>query len=53
MRSANNGFRGGLFKNNKLKKKKKAALRLCVSLCLKKPGDFTMSEGHGYPLVDF
>ncbi len=24
---------------------------LCVSLGLKKPGDFTVSEGHGYPLV--
>ncbi len=23
----------------------------CVSLGLKKPGDFTVSEGHGYPLV--
>jgi hypothetical protein len=25
---------------------------VCVSLGLKKPGDFTVSEGHGYPLVD-
>ncbi len=24
---------------------------MCFSLGLKKPGDFTMSEGHGYPLV--
>ncbi len=24
---------------------------MCVSLCLKKPGDFTVSEGHGYPLM--
>jgi hypothetical protein len=35
MRLASNGFRGGLFKNNKLKfikKKNKAALRFCVSL---------------------
>ncbi len=24
---------------------------VCVSLGLKKPGDFTVSEGHGYPLV--
>jgi len=33
MRLASNGFHGGLFKNNKLKKKeKKAALRPCVSL---------------------
>jgi hypothetical protein len=24
---------------------------LCVSLGLKKPGDFTVSEGHGHPLV--
>jgi hypothetical protein len=23
----------------------------CVSLGLKKPGDFTVSEGHRYPLV--
>jgi hypothetical protein len=29
---ANNIFHGELFKNNKLKKKKKIALRLCVSL---------------------
>jgi hypothetical protein len=25
---------------------------LCVSLGLKKPGDFTVSEGHGHPLVE-
>ncbi len=25
---------------------------LCVPLGLKKPGDFTVSEGHGHPLVD-
>jgi hypothetical protein len=24
---------------------------VCVSLGLKKPGDFTVSEGHRYPLV--
>ncbi len=24
---------------------------MCVSPGLKKPGDFTVSEGHGYPLV--
>jgi hypothetical protein len=24
---------------------------LCVSLGLKKPGDFTVSEGHEHPLV--
>jgi hypothetical protein len=24
---------------------------VCVSLGLKKPRDFTVSEGHGYPLV--
>jgi hypothetical protein len=24
---------------------------MCVSLGLKKPRDFTVSEGHGYPLV--
>ncbi len=24
---------------------------MCLSLGLKKPGDFTVSEGHGYPLV--
>jgi hypothetical protein len=33
MRSTSNRFHGGLFKNNKLKKKKKKlALRLCVFL---------------------
>jgi hypothetical protein len=33
MRSASNGFHGGLFKNNKFKFfKKKTALCLCVSL---------------------
>ncbi len=26
---------------------------MCVSLGLKKPGDFTMSEGHGYPIVQY
>jgi hypothetical protein len=54
MRSASNRFHGGLFKNNKLKKKKKKLLCafVCLSLGLKKPGDFTMSEGHGYPLVE-
>jgi hypothetical protein len=24
---------------------------LCVPLGLKKPGDFTVSEGHGHPLI--
>ncbi len=24
---------------------------MCVSLGLKKPGDFIVSEGHGHPLV--
>ncbi len=52
MRSTSNGFHGGLFKNNKFKKKKKKCFApLCVSLCLKKPGDFTVSKGHGYPLM--
>jgi hypothetical protein len=45
-------FHGGLFKNNKLKLKKKLLCAfVCLSLGLKKSGDFTMSEGHGYPLV--
>jgi hypothetical protein len=26
---------------------------VCISLGLKKPGDFTVSEGHGLPLVNF
>ncbi len=53
MRSVSNGFRGGLFKNNKLKNKNKKLLCafVCLSLGLKKLGDFTMSEGHGYPLM--
>jgi hypothetical protein len=46
-------FHGGVFKNNKFKKKKKkTALHLSVSLSwFKETGDFTMSKGHGYPLV--
>jgi len=46
-------FHGGLFKNSKFLKLKKKLLCafLCLSLGLKKPGDFTVSEGHGYPLV--
>ncbi len=32
-------------------KKKLFCAFVCVSLGLKKPGDFTVSEGHGYPLV--
>jgi hypothetical protein len=54
MRSAINEFHEGLFKKNKLKKKKKKSLLcafVCLSLGLKKTGDFTSSEGHGYPLV--
>ncbi len=52
MRSASNEFHGGLFKNSKFKNKKKLFCAfVCVSLGLKKPGDFTMSKGHGYPLV--
>ncbi len=53
MRSASNGFHGGLFKNNKFfkKLKKSCFAPLCLSFGLKKPGDFTVSEGHGYPLV--
>jgi hypothetical protein len=39
------------FKNLKKKKKKLLCTFVCVSLGLKKPGDFTMSEGHGYPLI--
>jgi hypothetical protein len=43
----------GLFKNNRLKKKKKKLLCtfVCLSLGLKKLGDFTVCKGHGYPLV--
>jgi len=33
------------------KKKKNCFAPLCLSLGLKKPGDFTVSEGHRYPLV--
>jgi hypothetical protein len=41
----NNGFHGGLFKNNKFKKKKKLLCAfVCLSLGLKKPGDFTVSN---------
>jgi hypothetical protein len=38
---------------NKLNKNKISCFApfVCVSLGLKKWGDFTMSEGHGYPLV--
>jgi hypothetical protein len=39
--------------NFKKKKKKKGCFApLCVPLGLKKPGDFTVSEGHGHPLVE-
>jgi hypothetical protein len=52
MRSANNGFHEGLFKNNKFKLKKKLLCAfVCLSFGLKKPRDFTVSEGHRYPLV--
>jgi hypothetical protein len=34
------------------KKKKLLCAFVCLSLGLKKPGDFTVSEGHGYPLVE-
>jgi hypothetical protein len=38
----------------KLKKKKKGCFApLCVPLGLNKPGDFTVSEGHGHPLNIF
>ncbi len=33
------------------KKKKLLCTFVCVPLGLKKPGDVTVSEGHGYPLV--
>jgi hypothetical protein len=36
-----------------VKKKLKKKNFVCVSLGLKKPGDFIVSEGHGYPLVFF
>jgi len=45
---------GDFSKTINLKKKKKKKLLcafLCLSLGLKKPGDFTVFEGHGYPLV--
>jgi hypothetical protein len=35
-------------KFSKKKKKKGCFAPLCVPLGLKKPGDFTMSEGHGH-----
>jgi hypothetical protein len=35
---------------NLKKKKKLLCAFVCVSLGLKKPGDFTVSEGHGHPL---
>jgi hypothetical protein len=50
-------FRGGLFngflsqKINKIKIKLACFAPLCVYLGLKKSEDFTMSEGHRYPLV--
>jgi hypothetical protein len=47
-------FMGDFSKTINLKKKKKKKLLrafVCLSLGLKKPGDFTVSEGHGYPLV--
>jgi hypothetical protein len=49
---ASNEFRGGLFKKkqNKFLKKLLCAF-VCLSLGLKEPGDFTVSEGHRYPLV--
>ncbi len=37
----------------KKKKKKGCFVPLCVPLGLKKPGDFTVSEGHGHPLNIF
>ncbi len=48
-------------KNNNNNNKNKISCFVCVSLGrmllrnkynLKKPGDFTVSEGHGYPLVE-
>jgi hypothetical protein len=30
----------------------KVCVFVCVSIGLKKPGDFTVTEGHRYPLVD-
>ncbi len=39
--------------NLKKKKKKGCFAPLCVPLGLKKPGDFTVSEGHGHPLNIF
>jgi len=38
-------------KKRKKKEKKLLCAFVCVSFGLKKPGDFTMSEGHEYPLV--
>jgi hypothetical protein len=45
---------GDFSKTINLNKKKKKLLCafLCLSLGLKKPGDFTVSEGHRYPLVE-
>jgi hypothetical protein len=37
--------------NFEKKKKKLLCAFVCLSLGLKKPGDFTVSEGHRYPLV--
>jgi hypothetical protein len=46
---------GNFSKTINLKKKKKKKKLLCAFVCvflgLKKPRDFTMSEGHRYPLV--
>jgi hypothetical protein len=46
-------FVGDFSKTINLRKKKKKLLCafMCVFLGLKKPGDFTVSEGHGYSLV--
>ncbi len=43
-------FVGDFSKTINLRKKKKKLLCafMCVFLGLKKPGDFTVSEGHGY-----
>jgi hypothetical protein len=32
--------------------KKNCFAPFCLSLGLKKPGDFTVSEGHGYPVSE-
>jgi hypothetical protein len=55
MRSTNNGFHGGLFKNNKFiinfLKKKLLCTFVCLSPFFLKPRDFTMFKSHKYPLV--